>query len=130
MLLTSFDSRTTKQRQDDYIWIISYTAVRVGASVDVVIVGSAVVESIVSDDDGEDVGTIVDVNVDVGTIVDGDGDGDGDGDSVGNTGAGKSPLDAFVGNSLINDKDDEEDEDDGDGDDDGGGVSSLGALLG
>ena len=89
-----------------------------GASVDVVIVGSAVVESIVSDDDGEDVGTIV------------DGDGDGDGDSVGNTGAGKSPLDAFVGNSLINDKDDEEDEDDGDGDDDGGGVSSLGALLG
>jgi len=98
----------------------------VGASVDVVIVGSAVVESIVSDDDGEDVGTIVDVNVDVGTIV----DGDGDGDSVGNTGAGKSPLDAFVGNSLINDKDDEEDEDDGDGDDDGGGVSSLGALLG
>jgi len=126
VLLTSFDSRTTKQRQDDYIWIISYTAVRVGASVDVVIVGSAVVESIVSDDDGEDVGTIVDGDGDVGTIV----DGDGDGDSVGNTGAGKSPLDAFVGNSLINDKDDEEDEDDGDGDDDGGGVSSLGALLG
>ena len=35
------DRRTTKQRQD-YIWIISYTAVRVGASVDVVIVGAPV----------------------------------------------------------------------------------------
>ena len=88
-----------------------------GASVDVVIAGSAVVDRIVGDDDGEDVGTIVD--------GDGDGDGDDDGDSVGNTGAGKSPLDAFVGNSLINDEDEDDEEED-----DGGGVASLGALLG
>ena len=106
--------------------MVSYHTVCVGVSVDVVIAGSAVVDSIVSDDDGEDVGTIVDVNVDVGTIV----NGDGDGDSVGNTGTGKSPIDAFVGNSLIDDEDDEDEDDDGDGDDDGGGVSSLGALLG